>query len=251
MDWENAHAFCCPGRSKEWTLMLDENRYFYKDCVYSARLKLFFALDGSSLETWDLGDLSSPKLIKVEDFILEDFYCFSSFKWFISKLFCGSKEHLVVVKEDLLLVMQYIMFCVGPDGSCYNEPCSNEPDERNPIYCHHMTIGFDIFKYDDSEKGKFKYLDSSSLGGLAIFVGLHSHSVAIQATQFPGVKPNSVYFTDVYETGDLEGDESTHEIQLRGHDIGIYNYQDKTVSPCYYPCDVPSLKTILPAPIWF
>ncbi|KAL3629497.1 hypothetical protein CASFOL_026719 [Castilleja foliolosa] len=69
-DCGNAQAFCCPGRSKEWTLMLDENRdrRCYNDCVYSSRQNLFFGLTSNIvLESWDLGDPSSPKLIKVDD----------------------------------------------------------------------------------------------------------------------------------------------------------------------------------------
>ncbi|KAL3629302.1 hypothetical protein CASFOL_026524 [Castilleja foliolosa] len=246
--WDNAPAFCCPGRSKEWTVMLGEQsgrKRFYIDCVYSSRLKLFFALTNDrKLETWVLGDLSSPKLIKVDETNINQGHFYSLFHTFVPFI-CEMKEHLVVVKDDLLLVIQYIMDNVGPDGSY----CDNL-DKHYSLY---MTIGFDIFKYDDSEKGKFEYLDSSSLGDLAIFVGSHSHSVAIQATEFLGVKPNSVYFTDGMYTGTLEGDEwfVYFEEFCCGHDIGIYNYQDKTVSPCYYPCDVPSVKTILPAPIWF
>ncbi|KAL3629285.1 hypothetical protein CASFOL_026507 [Castilleja foliolosa] len=243
-DCENLLAFCCPGRSQEWTLMFDENRDekgYYIDCVYSTRLKLFLALthDNSKswIETWDLGCLSSPKLIKVDKY--------NYFPMVEKLLYCRSEriEHLVVADEDLLLVIQYIMF----DSYSYDSEDEPRQDEHSLRY---MTIGFDIFKYDDSEKGKFKYLDRLSLGDLAIFVGLHNHSVAIQATHFPELKPNSIYFTDGMYTGKLEGDDDD-VLWGGGHDIGIYNYQDKTVSSCYYPCDVPSLKNILPAPIWF
>ncbi|KAL3629287.1 hypothetical protein CASFOL_026509 [Castilleja foliolosa] len=258
-DGGNELAFCCPGRSKDWTLLFDEyrdGRRCYEDCVYSTRLKLFFVINfnnyGRRLETWDLGDFSSPKLIKVDEFnyltmILRSlpYECLRIEKFLRHKVV--PIKHLVVVDEDLLMVIQYIMFRVGPDGLQYEQI-----DERKPVRCGYMTIGFYIFKYDDSEKGKFEYLDSSSLGDLAIFVGKHSHSVAIQATEFPGVKPNSIYFTDGNYTGELEGDDDDDDLFCGGgHDIGIYNYKDKTVSPCYYPCDVPSLKTILPAPIWF
>ncbi|KAL3629323.1 hypothetical protein CASFOL_026545 [Castilleja foliolosa] len=241
-DWGYALAFCCPGRSKEWTLMLDENtddKRYYIDCVYSARLKVFFALTNDrKLETWDLGDLSSPKLIKVDETNIDQGHFYS----FVDTFVPFPEKDLVVANEDLLLVIRYIMDHVGPDGSCFDVS-----DDCCSYAYPHMTIGFDIFKYDDSEKGKFEYLDSSSLGDLAIFVGSHNHSVAIQATEFPGVKPNSIYFTDAYGTGNLEG----YNSQMYGHDIGIYNYQNKTVSPCYYPCDASSVKTIMPAPIWF
>ncbi|KAL3629328.1 hypothetical protein CASFOL_026550 [Castilleja foliolosa] len=247
----NALAFCFPGRSKKWTLMLDENkgRSYYIDCVYSARLKLFFALTNDrKLETWDLGDPSSPKVIKVDDVEMDQYCYLSSLERRVG--------HLVLAKdEDLLLVMQYTMLNVGPDGSCFHDL-----DKRCPANSPHMTIGFDIFKYD-SEKGKFEYLDSSSLGGLAIFVGKLNHSVAIQASEFPEVKPDSIYFTDAYDgkllgrgesDDDDDDDEGAYEVIWGGgYDIGIYNYEDKTVSSCYYPCDAPSLKTISPGPIWF
>ncbi|KAL3648032.1 hypothetical protein CASFOL_009000 [Castilleja foliolosa] len=266
----NPLAFCCPGRSKDWTLMFDdENRRCYEDCVYSTRLKLFFVINSHistdsyistvrygeifklkerKLETWDLGDLSSPKLIKVDK--CNYFTTMESFFWYN----CVRNEYLVVVDEDLLLVIQYILFSVGPDGSHYDDDDDRYKYETIPDGGRYMTIGFEIFKYDDSEKGKFKYLDRSSLGDLAIFVGKHNHSVAIQATEFPGVKPNSIYFTDGIYTGELEGNESNDWDDYfwgSGHDIGIFNYQDKTVSQCYYPCDVQGMKIIVPAPIWF
>ncbi|KAL3629388.1 hypothetical protein CASFOL_026610 [Castilleja foliolosa] len=246
----NMLAFCCPGRSKEWTVMFDEKRFgrFYEDCVYSARLKLLFVITNDrKLETWDLGDISStPKLINIANWNRTR----GSFSYSVAKRLkfkCREMEYLVVAGEDLLLVTRYLMQVVGPDGQCYGTF-----DVRSPDYvaedgrCNYMTFGFDIWKHDP-ENRKFKYLDSSSLGDLAIFVGKHSHSVAIQASEFPGVKPGSVYFTDGSYTGSLEG-----ELFGRGgHDIGIYNYKDRTVSPCYYPCDVRSPKLILPAPIWF
>ncbi|KAL3629440.1 hypothetical protein CASFOL_026662 [Castilleja foliolosa] len=241
----NPLAFCCPGRSKDWTLMLDENRddkRFYRDCVFSTtRQNLFFGLTSHiELEIWDLGDPSSPKLIKYDDVEMENYDCLSSLER-SAKILLGRVEHLLLVKEDLLMVFQKVMEWVGPDGSCVNQYTPNK--------YRYMTIGFDIWKYYP-EEGKFKYLDSSSLGGLAIFVGLLSHSVAIQASDFPDVKPGSVYFTDGYCTGTLGGDDD--DVLCRGgHDIGIFNFQNKTVSPCYYPCDLPSLKNILPAPIWF
>ncbi|KAL3629384.1 hypothetical protein CASFOL_026606 [Castilleja foliolosa] len=60
----NALAFCCPGRSKEWTMMFDEKRG-YVDIVYSDKQKLFFVLTNcSGIETWDLGDLHPQSLLR-------------------------------------------------------------------------------------------------------------------------------------------------------------------------------------------
>ncbi|KAL3629439.1 hypothetical protein CASFOL_026661 [Castilleja foliolosa] len=244
-DCGNPMAFCCPGRSKDWTLMLDENtddKRYYVDCVLSTtRQNLFFGLTCSvQLEIWDLGDLSSPKLIKYDYVEMENYDRLSSLER-SATILLGKVNHLLLVKEDLLMVFQKVMEWVGPDGSCFNQ--------YSPNKYRRMTIDFDIWKYYPEEE-KFRCLDSSSLGGLAIFLGLHSHSVAIQASEFPEVKPGSFYFTDGYYTGRLGGDDDV--LCRGGHDIGIFNFQNKTVSPCYYyPCDVPSLKNILPAPIWF
>ncbi|KAL3626629.1 hypothetical protein CASFOL_030178 [Castilleja foliolosa] len=248
-NWSNALAFCWPGRSKEWTMMMDENnnrdqaKRFYEDFVYSPRLKLFFALtDSRKIETWDFGEPSSPKLIKVDKCYFDS----SLERWL--KCMCAPNEYLVFAGEDILYVIQYAMEPVGPDGSYIYK---NAPDN-----CPYVTIRFDVLKYD-RKKGKFKYVDGSSsscLGGYAIFVGPLSHSVAIPATRFPELlKPDSIYFTDGYFEGTFDGDYKYpfDDERVVGHDIGIYNYQDKTVSPCYYPCDVRSLKKILPPPIWF
>ncbi|GFP85603.1 hypothetical protein PHJA_000704000 [Phtheirospermum japonicum] len=75
-----------------------------------------------------------------------------------------------------------------------------------------------------------------------MFVGLN-HSFAVSATAANGLKPNSIYFTD--ERGWRD------DVIYGGHDIGIFDYQNKTISPCYYPCDVQSFKRIRPATIWF
>ncbi|KAL3629394.1 hypothetical protein CASFOL_026616 [Castilleja foliolosa] len=242
----NMLAFCCPGKSKEWTMMRDEERgnRYYNDCVYCTSRKLLYALTyRSGIETWDFGDPSSPKLIKVDE---HDY--FPSFEMSLWRL-CLPAEHLVVAGEDLLMVVQYIVTSVAPDGSGFHY----EDEQPRPDNCRHMTIRFDVFKHDP-EKGRYEFVDySSSLGGFAIFVGLHSQPVAIPAARFPELKPDSIYFTDghLYGDGPFDGNDSDddNDEPLDGRDIGIYNYQDKTVSECYYPWDI--VKNNLTTPIWF
>ncbi|KAL3629413.1 hypothetical protein CASFOL_026635 [Castilleja foliolosa] len=239
----NMLAVCCPGRSKEWTMMRDEERgnRWYNDCVYSTSRKLLYGLTNrNGLETWDIGDPSSPKLIKVDE---HDF--FPSFEMPLWSL-CLPTQHLVVAGEDLLLVVQYIVTSVGPDGSCFHY----KDQQPRPDNCRHMTIRFDVFKHD-LEKGRYAFVDySPCLGGFAIFVGSSSHSVAIPADRFPELKPDSIYFTDGHFYGDapLDGYDTVDE-KLDGRDIGIYNYRDKTVSQCHYPWDI--VKNNLTSPIWF
>ncbi|KAL3629409.1 hypothetical protein CASFOL_026631 [Castilleja foliolosa] len=246
----NMLAFCCPGKSKEWTTMMrdeeERGNRFYDDCVYSASRKLLYGLTKSTelgvcdgLEIWDLVDPSSPKLIKVD----KPDYCpaFELSLWW----FCSPWEYLVVAGEDLLLVVQYTTD-VGQDGSCTKINQRPLPDNLSP-----KTVRFDVFKHNP-KKGRFKFVDSlSSLGGLAIFVGQHHDSVAIPASRFPELKSDSIYFTD----GDWEGPLDCHNLykyddeRVGDRDIGIYNYKDKTVSQCYYPCDKTDVKKT--TPIWF
>ncbi|GER28472.1 hypothetical protein STAS_04264 [Striga asiatica] len=86
----------------------------------------------------------------------------------------------------------------------------------------------------------------SSLGNWAVFVGNCSHAVA---AQLPGFRPNSIYFTD------LEDTEVFKDERINGHDIGILDYEKKTVSPCYLSrgCpetreDFPAANVVLPQP---
>ncbi|KAL3624313.1 hypothetical protein CASFOL_033129 [Castilleja foliolosa] len=242
-------AFCCPGRSKEWT-HFGRFPVGYDDCVYSSEHHLLFGLTNidDCLETWDLRDPSSPPRM-IKSSILDDDSeddDDDSESGNLPSDFCRTVEHLVVADHHLFVVSRYIMECVGPDGSyvdCYDEGSHD---------CPHMTVDFDVHKYNP-EKGSVTYVDS--LEGLALFIGLESHTVALPAAHFPaGLKPNSIYFTDTIGTGYWtlpRHGYSEYEAPFGGHDIGIFNYENKTVSSCYYPCDLQSVHKILPSPMWF
>ncbi|GFP89020.1 hypothetical protein PHJA_001045700 [Phtheirospermum japonicum] len=132
---------------------------------------------------------------------------------------------------------------MAPDGSAVNDEKSRI--DRYP----YKTIGFDVHKINrdaEEEEEGLSYLEDS-LDGLAMFVGLN-HSFAVSATAANGLQPNSIYFTDERL---LSPSGWRDDVNYGGHDIGIFDYQNKTISPCYYPCDVQSFKRIIPAPIWF
>ncbi|CAA0832077.1 Unknown protein [Striga hermonthica] len=133
---------------------------------------------------------------------------------------------------------------MAPDGSCVDD---SERDGEYP----YKTLAFDVHKIDPGEGGggKLSYVDWS-LSGLAMFVGLN-HSCAVMATN-GGLKPDSIYFTDDKVFNPRNSNYTDQEEKMYGgHDIGVYDYGKKTISPCYYPCDVGSLKRIMPSPIWF
>ncbi|CAA0841368.1 Unknown protein [Striga hermonthica] len=254
-----AMAYCCPGSSKEWTCIVDgetsTNVGWYKNCVYSKEHQLLFALTSSfDLVSWDLGDPLSPSLVDCrkmdfpkteEEKKLKGFPKTEEEKklWRPTYLTCETVEHLVAAGEDLLLVTQYVLMSVLPDGlyiDSNNDPTGSIYEQCFP----YVTIDFDVERYDPATAG-VKCVEDSFLGGWALFVGYYSDAVALPVAHYPeGIKPGSIYFTDVM--GAWIGEDPSG-----GHDVGIFNYQNKTVSPCYYPCDAQSLKKSCPAPMYF
>ncbi|GER36969.1 hypothetical protein STAS_13356 [Striga asiatica] len=238
-------AVCCPLSSDNWkwfgTNSKDNN---YLDCVYSKSKKTLFALTNTfQLEAWDL-TAASPELIRIMgEFsnILDQEEKMKKKKKKLLRsrddLTCWHEYHLVVAGEDLLVVTQYIMESVDLDGLYFDSYLEESPSDLTTA-----TIDFDVYRYDP-EDGDLKYVEGSCLGGWALFVGNYNHSVALRARDFPELKPNSIYFTDTLP--------DSYDSNQGNHDIGIFSYEDKTVSPCYYPCDPPNLKPMFPEPMWF
>ncbi|GFP94222.1 hypothetical protein PHJA_001566700 [Phtheirospermum japonicum] len=233
---EDRLAFCCPGRTRstiEWTLLGDCSSYQYESLAYSSKQKLFFcARTHDDLEAWNLRDPLSPRMTPIVVSVEEDSYPLAarSELELDLKLLCEDYKFLVVAEmsDELFHVRRFVMTPMGPDGS----------DESVP----YMTVGFDVHKYDP-ETGSLVYMDRS-LGGLVIFIGCND-GFALSTAEFPELKPNSIYFTDVRSP--LEWIVSGYG----GHDLGIFNYQDQTFTSCYYPCDFNNIKRIVPTPMWF
>ncbi|GER49245.1 hypothetical protein STAS_26471 [Striga asiatica] len=235
-------AFCCPGRSDKWTLLGDLRFCYYglapwnwewegkyMDCVYSSQHQALFALTGcDEVECWDLRDPLSPSVIKTYEKKPQKMT--QKLRPPGAEMF---RQYLVIAGQDLLVVSQYLMEIGGSftlsDG------------KHNPDYSY-VTVDFDVHRYDPEDVDHPKYVEGSSLGGWAIFVGFSSHAIALPVTDFPELEPNSIYFTDPTLVTQVEN------CVCGGHDIGIFNYEDKTVSRCYYPSDV---RKIFPAPMWF
>ncbi|KAL3647783.1 hypothetical protein CASFOL_008751 [Castilleja foliolosa] len=257
-------AFCRPGRSPtEWTplgveLTPNKNRRCYEDIVYSSRHNLFFCVtetgNGSDFEAWDVAS-ASPRL-RWEN--RDDLLTYHKYgKWLMraegllraeTGWFTESFTYLVFVEQtdQLFFVTRHIVRQMAPDGSSVDDLDKDLDDDRYP----YKTVSFDVLKVDwelDGEGGRLSYLDGGSLDGLAMFVGLN-HSFAVMATEDNGLKPNSIYFTDDKELTPPIWDVVC---EYGGHDIGIFDYENKTTSSCYYPCDIQSFKRIKPEPIWF
>ncbi|GFP94223.1 hypothetical protein PHJA_001566800 [Phtheirospermum japonicum] len=225
----NRLAFCCPGTSTEWTTLGDLSGY--ESCVYSSRQGLFFcciknyygAHVVNHFEAWDLQDPLSPK--KTIRLAVSMDHQDNNRHLLDRKKACGCFEFLVSTEtsDEIFLVRRFVKHWMGPHGL----------DDSTP----YTTVGFNVYRYDP-ETGSLKYMDGS-LGGLALFVG-SNNGFALSAAEFPELKPNSIYYTTPPQWSDCCG----------GHDVGIFNYQDQTFSPCFYPPDVESRKRVS-GPMWF
>ncbi|GER35754.1 hypothetical protein STAS_12055 [Striga asiatica] len=266
MIYNNVQAlpFCCPGLSNEWTRIGDHHWFDeekgeafctgYIDCVFSNRHEALFSLTNNIgkngvLESWDLGDIESPRAVKIAEVSWKGGRLGlprRTKKDEKKKLWMTNEpmEHLVVAGEDLLVVTQHVVQSFDFDGvyvhSSGNEPYGFAYERGLPD----VTVDFDVHIYDP-EDGGLKYVEGSCLGGWAIFVGFYSDAVALRAAEFPELKPNSIYFTDAMLDALID------DCPTGGHDIGIFDYENKTVSPCYFPCDAKNLRKTFPAPMWF
>ncbi|KAL8489833.1 hypothetical protein ACS0TY_025641 [Phlomoides rotata] len=218
-------AYCHPGRSPRWT-RIDEKGTWYEDFVYSASRKQFFCLrgDAEELEAWDF-TASSPILVwsvHLDDFHKDDDWAESEDD---SEDEHDTNYHLVFDEKSaqLLLVTRHLL-------------TSHTPRESTFKWCYPFkTTSFEVHRVDWENKRLTSYMNAEgSLGGISIFIG-RNHSLAISA---PQLKPNSIYFTD------------THGL----HDIGVFDYENYTFSPCTYykpRSDVPNLDFDAQAPFWF
>ncbi|KAL3639796.1 hypothetical protein CASFOL_014764 [Castilleja foliolosa] len=257
---ERRLAFCHPCRSTEWTpigelyyRLISQNFPIldgvigifprsYVDIVYSSTQKLFFCqtLSTMELECWDLANSLSPRIHSSWKFCRSD-YSKKLMGWTEAK----RQVNLVYSEEynQLFIVMRYVMKRMSPDGS-YVHPIYYGKyrgwDNSSP----YGTIGFDAYKFDFGvEKPQ---LVKGSLDGLSMFIGIN-HSIAMPITpQLKKLTPNCIYYTDSNRN-------SVPPSSLYGgHDIGIFDYTNRTISPCYnFPVDVESIKRIMPAPMWF
>ncbi|KAL3655007.1 hypothetical protein CASFOL_000793 [Castilleja foliolosa] len=244
----------------------------YEDFVYCARLKRFtcitqFEIDLFNrcfcdpiceLEDWDLSDPHSPITATCSLWLVS--LSFDGQEWMTQNLSllkkCRQIPYLIYAEaqNQLFVLIRFVMDRVAPDGSYVPiDELLYDPISRRLLVdtYPYKTIGFCVLKVEyfreDRERGVEHVRlvkDSCSLDGLTMFVGMN-HSFAVSSANFPKLKPNSIYFTDANKHGDsIYG----------GHDIGIFDFANKTLSPCdCYPCvDIPSLKRKTPPqPVWF
>ncbi|KAL7104234.1 hypothetical protein ACP275_08G231000 [Erythranthe tilingii] len=263
---EDRLAFCCPGRSTEWTQIgdlyhtLDDLHHIldddeddmdlarsYMSFVYSTKHKLFFCVTQfGHFEAWDLRNPDSPMLTPIDLSADEENYPIASRseEELELKKLCRTVKFLVVNQKsgDVFLARRFILEQVDTNGSFVEVNYENSVTGYDLGYPY-KTIGFDVHKYDEENRA-LRYMDGGSLDGLAFFIGLN-HGFALSAGEFPELKPNSIYYTDVLSPPEWI------DCIYGGHDLGIFSYQERTISPCFFPCDVKSITRIMSVPTWF
>ncbi|GER43542.1 hypothetical protein STAS_20403 [Striga asiatica] len=120
----------------------------------------------------------------------------------------GDMQYLVDAMGDLLLVSRYLEFDI--DLEHYSEVCK--------------TSKFRVFRFDWNSQ---IWVSTASLDDKVLFVGTNS-SLALLASDYPGCRGNSIYFTDDYSG-------MSYDIMGGDQDVGVYSLCDGTIEqfPCY------------------
>ncbi|KAI8569440.1 hypothetical protein RHMOL_Rhmol02G0279300 [Rhododendron molle] len=86
------------------------------------------------------------------------------------------------------------------------------PDNTNRSRVDYQTRRFQVFEAALGEKGK--WVEKTSLGDNALFLGDNA-SVSVDASRFPGIKANCIYYTDTYWEFDKRGVNHTGQADFK------------------------------------
>lgn len=138
----------------------------------------------------------------------------------------GDMQYLVNANGKFLLIARYLKLAAGLE-------------ELDIVSNFYETHEFRVFCLNSSER---KWERVLSLGDTMLFLGENS-SLALFASDFPGLKGNRIYFTDDYSELDYGGYPGIY-------DVGIYNLEDGSIKrlPCYSDLTWPPPIWITPNP---
>ncbi|XP_015162842.1 putative F-box protein At1g65770 [Solanum tuberosum] len=104
-------------------------------------------------------------------------------------------------------------------------PLTLLPEEDDEVEGE-LTHGTTIFRVFQVDLAAGKMVETKELGDAGFFLGANA-SLSVQASQFPGIKPNHIYFTDEFFESYLSYEEG------RGLDMGVFNLADGSIRPHY------------------
>ncbi|KAK1431311.1 hypothetical protein QVD17_07768 [Tagetes erecta] len=121
----------------------------------------------------------------------------------------GDMQYIVKLKDELLLVTRYTELEFNMD--------------QNKLDIVYKTSEFQVYKLAMNE---LKWESVSDLDGHALFLGENS-SMAFCASDFPGCKPDCIYFTDDYSEWNYDGANGNH-------DLGVYDLGNGSIEVQVY-----------------
>ncbi|PHT79512.1 hypothetical protein T459_17564 [Capsicum annuum] len=239
-------AFCIRTRRADYdypNLWITLHSFFmqYDQIIYHSGKKLFYTLTARGwtieLEAWDLhSDPINRFHIEDQSQVLRDSMhdwppcmdeedMFDSVLDSVESLNWDRRIHLVYdhQSQELFIVMRHVL-----------EAHRKVLHIVNPDSITHKTMTFDVFKVDfiNDNLMNLQYL-KDSIGKHAFFVG-KKWSFVLSTTEFPELRPDSIYFAD---------DHYDWEHNFRGHDMGIYDYKEDSI--------IDKIESISPANSWF
>ncbi|KAK2998521.1 hypothetical protein RJ639_024523 [Escallonia herrerae] len=237
----NELAFCKPG-DKKWTDLEDQKLGEYGDIAYSHRDQLFYALklDGNELEGWDLKDPSSPKRIE-----------FGNKTW--RSLMIGLTYYQRRLRDAAARAEYVLESPFGDKRLLVVHRFTNLSDDDDETF---ETWSFDVYEVDLETKA---WVRLKSLGNCVLFLGCNQ-SFSLSATDFPELRPNSIYFTGdfnhIFRCAEFSFPDSYYrrvqqppDAVFEGCDMGVYHLEDCSITPHYDGCHQVK-KTKRPLPIW-
>ncbi|KAL3649300.1 hypothetical protein CASFOL_005703 [Castilleja foliolosa] len=208
----------------------------YEDIVYCSSRKKFGYITEFQIAPHDCGEPLHPSQLEEHDL-----------RGFVSH----SLRHLMNRAEASVCEKCYFWL---RENETLLKPCAQIPylwfnEQRGELYiltrflnAGHKTVGFFAFKIVYNEHGApGDLILVDSLDGLAVFVGLN-HTFAVSSPAEFGLKSDSIYFTDAANARVMPP-------AIHGHDNGIFDFVNKTLSPCPGP-DYDDAQT-LSTPVWF
>ncbi|KAH7840653.1 hypothetical protein Vadar_019799 [Vaccinium darrowii] len=125
--------------------------------------------------------------------------------------------------EEVLIVVRDGYELEFDEDAVEEEDSEFYSKDENEFKGHYGTKEFRVFKVDLSNR---EWVELQSLGDNALFVGDNA-SISVQASKFQGIRPNCIYFTDDCWPGYIWSKRGG------GKDMGIYNMEDRSLTPCY------------------
>ncbi|KAJ4823228.1 hypothetical protein Tsubulata_004492 [Turnera subulata] len=140
--------------------------------------------------------------------------------------------YLVESPQGGLLMTERHYPCLDEDGRIM------ELKYADYVKFPYRSVHFNVYKLDVEKQ----IAEHFNLEDMAVFVG-KNQSFYVSVGDYPGLSPNSIYFTDNHYQAMHPNSGCSHG----EHDNGVYNMLTQTLSPPFQPF---GFKKIRPAPMW-